>query len=108
MYSVGISSSPQLFEGSLKDPEWTWTSVQLLCASKTNTGLEAKWSELQSPSLFCTEVWVPGSLPADSSLPPPPPPCLQWIHRFQGPGVPDHRTELGAQLDPTGEFRTAE
>ncbi|XP_045331048.1 translation initiation factor IF-2-like [Leopardus geoffroyi] len=37
-------SADQLFEGSLKDPEWTWTSVQLLCASKTNTGLEAKWN----------------------------------------------------------------
>lgn len=37
-----VSSSPQLFEGSLKDPEWTWTSVHLLCASNTNTELETK------------------------------------------------------------------
>lgn len=93
MYSVGISSSPQLFEGSLKDPEWTWTSVQLLCASKTNTGLEAKWSELQSSSLFCTEVWVPGvsQLTAHRRPLPPPPP------RLAPRGSTDSRA-LGSQI----------
>ena len=101
---AGVSPHPPGLWGL---PEGSLVDLGLSISSSVTRWLGVVWNELSLHSSHA-EACVTGSLPAASS-----PlfchwPCLQWIHRFQGPRAPDCRTKLGAQLGPYWQVRTVE
>ena len=96
---------PQVFEDSLKDPEWTWTPASaLLChVGWRRSGMSCSLHvfptlRLGSPGVFQLPVHL-FSIPDLAS---------NGFIDSRAPGVPDWRTELGAQLGPYWQVRTVE